>query len=74
LARAKKSKREYLSDVRTRDLTNQLNRFFEFNVEIPRIRIGKKQTFEILINEEALLLAKYLRVERQSWIPRVAVP
>ena len=48
-----------------------LNKFFEFTVEIPRIKVGKKQTFEALINEEALLLAKYLRNERKHWIPRL---
>jgi len=26
-----------------------------------------------MINEEALLLAKYLRDEKTSWIPRIAV-
>ena len=39
-------------------------------VEIPRIKVGKKQTIETLINEEALLLAKFLRNERIDWIPR----
>jgi hypothetical protein len=28
-------------------------------VEIPRIRVGKKQEIETLINEEALILAQY---------------
>jgi len=42
-------------------------------VEVPRIRHGSKQTLETLINEEALLLAKYLRNERKKWIPRIAV-
>ena len=37
----------------------QLNAFFEATVEVPRIRIGKKQTIETLISEEALLLAKF---------------
>ena len=32
---------------------------------------GKKQTVETLINEEALLFAKYLRNERETWIPRI---
>ena len=44
--------------------------FFELNVEIPRIKVGKKQTVEAVINEEALLFAKYLRNEREAWIPR----
>jgi hypothetical protein len=41
-------------------------------VEIPRIRIGARQEIETLINEEALLFAKYLRGERAVWIPRIA--
>jgi hypothetical protein len=34
--------------------------------------MGKKQEIETLINEEALLLAMYLRNEKQTWIPRIA--
>jgi hypothetical protein len=37
-----------------------------------RIRIGGRQTIETLISEEALLLAKLLRDERKTWIPRIA--
>ena len=48
-----------------------LNDFFEKNVEIPRIKVGKKQTVETLINEEALLLAKFLRDEKKEWKPRL---
>jgi hypothetical protein len=46
----------------------------ESMVETPRIRVGKKQTLETLISEEALLLAKYLTEEKQTWIPRIALP
>ena len=28
---------------------------------------------ETLINEEALVLAKYLRDERKSWVPRISI-
>lgn len=49
----------------------RLNRFFECEVEIPRIRIGKRQTIETLINEEAWLFAKFLREERKMWNPRI---
>jgi hypothetical protein len=31
----------------------------------------EKQEIETLINEEALLLAKYLRGENETWFPRV---
>jgi len=45
--------------------------YFELTVEIPRIKVGKKQTFGTLINEEALLLAKFLRNEKKEWSPRI---
>lgn len=51
----------------------RLSKYFEMEVEIPRIRIGKKQTFETLIKEEALLLAKHLRNELEAWIPRIVI-
>ena len=38
-----------------------LNNFFDSKVEIPRIKVGKKQAIDTLINEEALLIAKFLR-------------
>ena len=36
------------------------------------MKVGKRQTFETLINEEALLFAKYLREEMPAWNPRIA--
>ena len=42
-----------------------------YDVEISRIKVGKKQTVETLISEEVFLLAKYLRNERHAWIPRI---
>jgi hypothetical protein len=41
-----------------------LNEHFRNKVEIPRIRMGKGQEIETLINEEALLLAMYIRNEK----------
>ena len=49
----------------------ELRGFFESKVKVPRIRVGRTQTVETLINEEALLLAKFLRDERKMWIPRI---
>jgi hypothetical protein len=45
---------------------------FQTKVEIPRIRVGKKQEIETLVNEEASLFAMFLRNERPTWKPRVA--
>jgi hypothetical protein len=39
-------------------MLNLLYNYLETKVKIPRIRHGKKQTIETLINEESLLLAK----------------
>ena len=72
IAKKKKGKRVYLNDAQTRDLMRQLNTFFESYVEVSRVNIGNKQTIETLINEEALRLAKFLRGERNKWIPRFA--
>lgn len=49
----------------------RLNEFFESKVEVPRIRVGKRQTIETLINEDALLLAQFLRYEQDKWIIKV---
>lgn len=68
----RKGERQYLSKPLAKDMMNRLNSFFESIVAVPRVRHGKKQTVETLINEEALLLAKYLRNEKQVWNPRIA--
>jgi CRISPR-associated protein Cas1 len=68
----RKGKREYLNDDKTRAFMKSLGKYFLAEVEIPRIRMGKKQEVETLINEEALLFAQYLRNEKRSWIPRLA--
>jgi hypothetical protein len=44
--------------------------YFESTVEVERMRHGKRQTIETLINEEAFLLAQYLRDEQGTWSPR----
>ncbi|MCJ7634418.1 CRISPR-associated endonuclease Cas1 [Candidatus Bathyarchaeota archaeon] len=69
----RRSKREYLNDSDTREFMRGLNGFFETRVEVKRIRNGEHQTLETLINEEALLFAKYLRGENKNWVPRVTL-
>ena len=53
-------------------MMKELHCYFESKVDVPRRRVGKSQSIETLINEEALLLAKYLRDERKTWVPRMA--
>ena len=55
----------------TRDMMTKLNCLFESKIDVPRIKVGKKQTIETLINEEALLFAQFLRNERKEWKPRI---
>ena len=69
----KKGKRIYLNDRLTRDLTRKLHDYFRREIKIPRIKRGEKQELETLINEEAMLLGKYLRDERETWIPRIGI-
>jgi CRISPR/Cas system-associated endonuclease Cas1 len=64
-------KRVFLRDIQADGLFEALNNFFESKVEIPRMKAGKKQTLETLINEEALLFMKFLRGERKIWVPRI---
>ena len=71
LTRNKKGKRVYHNDVQTRDLTKKFEEFFESTVEINRIRVGRQQTIETLVNEAALLFAKYLRSEKPNWVHRL---
>ena len=69
----RKGKRQYLGEEETREFINRLKRYCEKTVEISRIRRGKSQEVETLINEEASLLAMFLRSERLSWNPRIAI-
>jgi len=71
LSRKKMGKREYLNNHLSRRLMDSLETFFETEVEIPRIKYGKRQTLDTLINEEALLFAKHLRNEKTNWTPRI---
>ena len=71
-SRNRKGKRQYLKDTKTRNMMKELDKFFLSRVEIPAMRHGKSQAVETLINEEALLLANYLRAEKMGWIPRIA--
>jgi len=71
MMRLKMGKRIHLCEFETNDLAEGLNQYFERMVEVPRIKVGKRQTIQTLINEEALLFAKYLRDELKDWTPRV---
>jgi hypothetical protein len=52
LSRKRWGKKEYLNSVQMRDLMKRLFKYLECTVEVPRVRIGERQTIEILICEE----------------------
>ena len=47
--------------------------YLDWHVRILRIRRGKRSSIETLINEEASLLASYLRNEKKDWHPRIGI-
>lgn len=49
----------------------RLQGYFDNKIGVPLIRHGKRQRVETLINEEALLLAKYIRGEIDYWASRI---
>ncbi len=57
--------------ARTRRMMKELEDSFLSKVGIPALRHGTSQAIHTLMSEEALLLAKYLRNERKTWIPRI---
>ena len=63
MTKKKKGKRRYLNVFDTKDFMKQLNHLFNTTIKIPRMKIGKRQIFETLVNEEALFLGKFLRIE-----------
>ena len=70
MMRLKMGKRIHLCEYEADSLADGLNNLFNRKVEIPRMRQGKSQTIDTLINEEVLLLAKFLRTEMKEWNPR----
>ena len=73
MMRLKMGKQIHLCEFKTDELAEGLNGLFNKMVEIPRIKHGNKQSIDTLINEEALLFAKYLRNEIIVWNPRLVV-
>jgi len=65
------SKKIHLKEYEVDSLAEDLNAFFDRMVDVERIKVGKRQTIDTLISEEALLFAKYIRNERKDWIPRL---
>ena len=67
----RKGKRQYLNERTQREFFRDVNSYFRAEVEVPRVRVGKRQEIESLIGEEAFQLARYLRGELPKWSPRM---
>ena len=50
LSRQKMGKRQDLNDLDTKGLMSGLNNYFELIIEIPRMKVGRRQTFETVIS------------------------
>ncbi|MDQ1279106.1 MAG: hypothetical protein QG670_366 [Thermoproteota archaeon] len=48
-----------------------LQEFFESIIDVPRMKVGKKQSLNSLICKETSLFARRLKDESKSWIPRL---
>ena len=66
----RKGKRAFLGKERNKEFLDRLEDYFQTRVNVPRVKIGNKQEFETVINEEAMLLASFIRGKR-IWEPRV---
>lgn len=64
-------KKIHLCEFEADSLAEGLNGLFDRMVDVARIKHGNRQTIDTLISEEALLFARYLRRERNTWIPRL---
>jgi CRISPR/Cas system-associated endonuclease Cas1 len=66
--------RLFLKKEKHRELERCLHDCFEFKTMIPRVKgkgHSKHQTIETLVNEEAMLLARFLRNEKKVWKSRI---
>jgi len=66
----RKGKRAFLNKERNKEFLDRLEDYFQTRVNVPRVKIGKKQELETVINEEAMLLASFIRGKR-IWEPRI---
>lgn len=67
----RRCKRYYLKEEKNTELTKSLNALFSTTVEVPRVKVGRRQQLESLFSEEAMQFSKYLRQEISIWEPRV---
>jgi hypothetical protein len=58
-------------DLRGEEVEERYVELFLRKVEISRIRMGRNQEIETLINEETLLFAQCLRNEKKEWNPGI---
>jgi len=65
----RKGKRAFLNKQRNKEFLDRLEDYFQTMVNVPRVKHGKRQELESVINEEAMLFANFIRGKR-LWEPR----
>jgi len=65
----RKYPRLYLNQEQNIKFKKCIHDYFKSIVEIPRMKVGSKQEFETLMNEEALLFTKYWEAKRKTGFP-----
>ena len=74
VGKRKLGKRMYLKDEMSKEMVHKLFEYFQKRYHIPRVKRGKRQELETLINEEAFRISRYLRLKGESWTLRIPVP
>jgi hypothetical protein len=62
----KMGKKIHLCEFDADSLAEGLNGLFDRMIDVPRMKVGNRQTIDTLITEETLLFAKYLRCEKKE--------
>lgn len=63
-------KQESIHKQRNKEFLDLLENYFQTTVNVPRVKHGKRQEIESVINEEAMFLASSIRGKR-IWEPRI---
>jgi len=74
VGKRKLGKRVYLKDDLSKEMVHELFDYFETKFYIPRVKRGRRQELETLINEEAFRISRYLRLKGESWVPGIPLP
>ena len=73
VSRSRMGKRQYLKNELTREYMQELNSFLDKKVDFPRMKNGRTQSVNTLIDEECLRLARFIRGDDSDWTPQISL-